>query len=389
MKKILYTTTALAAVGMLALAPSDAMAQKKKASKPKITIGGYFQHNIGWTENSSSYEEAINVGLNTFHHNQESELYFKSKTKLDNGITVSTVIEFETDQSNAVTQPIDAAYATIQGSFGKLEVGNTQRAGFKQVVRNAVAPASGILTNSNPDQFDYFRRPGGVTVSPSTAGMTGNAQGTTSGQGFSYYTPSIGGFVAAISWAPDFLESDPVSGSGLAGGTARQQIDYSLSYSGKFGDVGIKAAGVVWNVMGRAGKTDENGWSAGANLSYGGFTFGGNVTGIDDDDSENTGETTTVNSADKDHWQIGLKYKTGPWTVAGNYYDTKMDGLNTDPDQDEMTQWGIQGSYALAPGIRLGATLNFFDHDDEKYNNNTPGNVNNGWFLATGFEIKF
>ena len=79
MKKSLLATTALAALGAVAVA-GPAVA----AEKIKVSVGGYMEQWFGFADNKN------NVAPNTdgFDQQSDGEIHFKGSTTLDNGIKV-------------------------------------------------------------------------------------------------------------------------------------------------------------------------------------------------------------------------------------------------------------------------------------------------------------
>jgi predicted porin len=144
-------------------------------------------------------------------------------------------------------------------------------------------------------------------------------------------------------------------------------------------------------MMGRAGNSDESTWRVGGNIAYAGFDIGGEI-GETDDNTEKVLTATTETSADKDLWSVGVRYKTGPWTIAANYIESESEGLTSDVDEDEFQQYGVQATYNLSKGIDLGFTLNHVEFDDESRNNGAAGdaaNSNEGWYVSTGLRLTF
>jgi predicted porin len=377
MKKFLYTTTALAAVGMLTLAPSNALAAKKKVVKPKLSVSGYMKHAFGWSSQAGSYEDANSIGYPSFNNVNDSEIYFKSKTKLDNGITVSTTVEIETDLSNAAGGNRDNSWIQLDGAFGTIRAGNTAAASFFQ---SNTAPSSGNLKNNHPDMYDFILRPNGLSTSTR---VTGSA--VASGLRYNYFTPRVAGFRASVGWLPTSGNVDPVPGTGKLSGTAESQLDYHINYNDKVGDVSLKADLGGYNRIGSNGIPDENQWRTGFGIGFGAITIGGAYQDISIKEPANA---TTVNLASPAvrSWSIGASYKTGPLTVAANYYNAEGDGSTTDLDEDETTQYGVQAKYNISKGVDIGVHLNKFDFDNET---KADAGENDGWALITGINVTF
>jgi len=161
MKKSLYMTTALAAAGVLAFGATDAMAAEK-AKKMQIKVSGSMKSLIGFASNSGSYETTASNTSRThydaFNIVNDSEVHFKGTTKLDNGISVSVVIQLETDQKNNGTQ-VDETYVKLTGGFGDIRIGSQKAATF--TLKHA-APLGGAIGLGNPDTNNWIIKPSAV-----------------------------------------------------------------------------------------------------------------------------------------------------------------------------------------------------------------------------------
>ena len=124
MKKILMSTSALVAAGLM-LAPGDSLA------KVKIGVGGYFSTTMGVSDNENDFEVNPTGATDqderdSFNMVQDSEIYFRGNTKLDNGTRVDVIIQLETDQANGTD--IDESYLKFTGAFGDVRIGSTAAA---------------------------------------------------------------------------------------------------------------------------------------------------------------------------------------------------------------------------------------------------------------------
>ena len=136
MKKVLYSTTFLAAAS-LAFGAQDA--QAKKAQPLKIGVGGYMKQVMGFAEQSGSFESTASatgrVGYDSFNVWQDSEIYFRGSTKLDNGVGVSVTVQLETDDPNDAAS-IDESYMALSGGFGDIHIGGTKNIDLLVVIKS-------------------------------------------------------------------------------------------------------------------------------------------------------------------------------------------------------------------------------------------------------------
>ena len=97
MKKVLYSTTALAAAGMFAFSGADAQA----AEKVKLGLSGSFTALVGVINNDADKYD----NLNSVNIVGDSEIRFSGSTTLDNGIRVDVILELETDHNQRQQAP--------------------------------------------------------------------------------------------------------------------------------------------------------------------------------------------------------------------------------------------------------------------------------------------
>lgn len=389
MKPILYTTTALAAAGLLTFGAGDAAAQAKKLT---VSVGGFMKPYMGFADNNSSFETAAGTALSNFNMIVDSEIIFKGKTKLDNGIQVAVQVQLESDQRTANSggdggssdNAIDESYLTVSGGFGEVRVGSTKSATF---VLKHRAPMLGAIPADNPAKFDFVIRPGGA------GGSYGNANASTHIGGSDamkivYFTPRFAGFGIGASYRPDNSNSDIVGDNAAA--TDHSQADVSLTFERKFGDVDVKADVAYWRnfgstpgVGGAGTSTNTSNWRTGVNIGFAGFTVGG---GYRDSDHSLPPGSTLVTSSDLTAWDIGASYRSGPWGVAVSYMHTETPSSIAVAGDDELDNLQIGGSYNIGPGISLLGTLLFLEMDDE---GTAPAASNEGWAAIGGIQVRF
>ena len=397
MKPILYSTTVLAAAGLLAFGVGEAAAQTqvaaahakmKSGGKVKLGLGGSFQQMIGFNGQEGAFETAKNTSLNNFHMVSNSEVYFRGNTKLDNGIRVDVIIQLESDQAAANTGTvIDESYLKLTGGFGDLRLGSTKHALF---VLKHRAPTSGAHPHDAGQKRNWVIRPAGFNQP-----VSGTNFGPSDAVKIVYFTPRFGGFGLGVSHSPDNTNSDipgdhvtryaNVPDPVIDGATVEKRVvshvrnssqtDAIVTFERKLGDVDVKAD-VGWNHdHGGARAKDNTGWRTGINLGFAGFTIGGAYL-----DQEGANDTAAL---DGTAWDVGLRYKSGPWTVAVAYMETT--GTDTINDT-EMNTLHFGGQYSIGPGIALQANLQITEYTDET--KDAAGN-NEGWAAVAGIKVSF
>ena len=98
MKKVLLSSTALVAAGVMATAPASA------AEKLSAKVGGYMEQWVGYT--SVDDDNAAAGDTSGFDVKSDSEIHFNGVTTLDNGIKVGIHVELEghTESGGAADQ---------------------------------------------------------------------------------------------------------------------------------------------------------------------------------------------------------------------------------------------------------------------------------------------
>jgi outer membrane protein OmpU len=376
MKPILYSTTVLAAAGLLAFGVGEAAAQtqvaaahakKKGGGKVNVGVGGFFLQTVGYNNQEGAFETANTTDLNKFHLVASSEVYFRGNTKLDNGIRVDVIIQLETDQVEANDGTvIDESYLKFTGGFGDLRIGSTKQALF---VLKHRAPTAGTHSHDAGSKRDWVIRPFAQAVSGTNFGPNDSMK-------IAYFTPRFGGFGIGVSHTPDLTNSD-APGDHVAGDSS--QTDAIVTFERKLGDVDVKAD-VGWN-HDHGGAADNTGWRTGINLGFAGFTIGGAYL-----DQEGDIDAAGLVSLDGNGWDMGISYKSGPWTAAVAYMETEETATINDPDNTEMTTLHIGGQYNIGPGISLRANVQITEYTHET---TAAAKNNEGWAAVAGIKVSF
>ena len=378
MKKVLFSTTALAAAGALAFGANDALAASK-AKPVSISVGGYMAAYAGFAEQSGSFESTGNatarVGYDQFNVVNDSEIYFKGSTKLDNGLGVSVTVQLESDQKNNGTQ-IDESYMTLSGGFGSLLLGSTKGAGVKM---NVDAPSAGGLGLTNTDHNNWIIAPS--TVSVASTGTT--VTGASDKMKVVYMSPTIaGGLSVGASVEPSNTTVNTMPATGGNSGTDSQTYDGVVRYSSKMGGATVKANVGYGEVHGTAANSTKS-TRGGLSVSTGGITVGMSYKQVDDID---TGKSGTSTSDELTAYNMGLSYKAGATTLAASYGHAEMPLATGTSGDDELDKYVLGANYTMGPGVTLTGQFAYLDWSDET---TSDANNNSGWALVGGVKVAF
>jgi hypothetical protein len=370
MKKILMSTSALVAAGMLVAAPASA--------KVKLGLGGFMSMTAGFVDNDGSFEVAPNNGLtqterDSFNLIMDSEVYFRGNTKLDNGTRVDVIIQMEADQVGAGV--IDESYLKLTGGFGDVRIGSTA---FATAVLRNTAVYTGPYRLDTPDLNNFITQPTAVTVRRgNTAAQAGNDQVKVA-----YISPIFNGLRFGASWLNDASTGNTAANVGGTGGTTTQAYDIGIQYGNKTFKVDLSQ----YKQIGTAANTFKQN-RAGINVTLGATKIGASMAKQD-----NVGQRTvagnnkgsTTDSDEGNAFDIGVSHKVGAYTIGVAYFNSKSD-LAAAGD-DEETSMVLGASTAVGPGVTGSVGIYNVDHTDVT---NTATNNNNGWALIGQVKVAF
>ncbi|MDV7341090.1 porin [Terasakiella sp. A23] len=363
MKKVLFATTAMFAVA--------AISTSSNAADPiKLSVGGFANAYVGYADQETN-------GTNDFASvlvQQDTELYFRGETKLDNGLTIGVNIDLEAD-SNATTQD-DVFVSVSSDSLGKIYLGSTSGAGAKM---HNVAPNVGQAIG---DSENWISETIGTA-----ANFGGNTEADGSdGQKIVYLTPNLGGFQLGASYG---LVPESPSGAVNVGGTnTANDISYQagIAYNGDFGGVSI-AADVSGELVDNGGTNgtsvnNETTVRGGLNVGVAGFTIGSSYY--------RTQNVAAVSNQNSDGWDFGVSYETGPYGVSATIQSLNMDdGGSSAKQEDQKDYWTVSGSYDLGAGVTMIGSVFGVDFDDASATAANNTSDNEGFGIMTGLKVSF
>lgn len=360
MKNTLLGTTALVALGALAVSPVAA-AEEKIA----LSVGGYYESVVSYTD--QSFDDPA-LDFHPVNVRQEGEIHFDGATTLDNGLTVGVSVQLE-----AVTQAdqIDATYIYFEGDFGRVNVGTESAAPYLMAY---AAPFVGLGVNS--PNFLLFAQQGGAPTYSYLIG-SGDANKLT------YFTPRFSGFQFGISYTPNV---DAPGGNRQTFGLSSDNdeddqsdwISLGGNYENSFNgvDVAMSAGYERGNLEADADNSadDHTSWFVGGNLGFSGITVGGSYSVSNQGLSGNNDDTA---------FDVGVSYATGPWGISLAYlHGEQENGAVTTDDEVDLIELGA--SYALGPGIELAGAIQRWDETAI-----APSADNDGWAVALQTRLSF
>lgn len=350
MRYTLLNSTMLVALGLVV---RDAVA----ADGVKLEIGGSYQGAAGvvFSEDFSSSSEVGSSNARKYVFKQDVEVHFSGETTLSDGLTVGADIELN-GQTDSEDQ-IDKVYAYFGGSFGEIRFGDLEEA-YAQLCYQV--PSASELFGADSPNFNF-----------SNAGIAGfdATNGTCYGLDDNstkliYFSPAVGGFQFAASFAPDHTEDtrNTLQGFGTRSTNDEDQNSETLSlavnFQQSFNGVSIVAGGGATQSFQKEANPDNTdrarSYNAYAQVGFSGFTFG-----VASELRENFGSSSADDwvygaggTYEWDKWKVGLGWTHGDYEKAVGAND--VGPFNADHDIVSLT-----ASYALAEGISIDGVLEY------------------------------
>jgi outer membrane protein OmpU len=353
MKKSLLATTALAALGAVAVA-------SPASAKFEVSVKGYMEQWFGYSDNSDSAAADSDM----FDQISDSEFFIGFSQTLDNGLKIGGEIQVEGQQDGS-GEHVDEEYIYVSGSFGRLELGTD---------------------NGAPYRMHYGVKSNGIGIDESdvtnwVAGTSGELRSTSRTTGIdndqnkiTYFSPRVNGFQVGATYLPN---SDDINGT--TPNTAGQETDGSrddgfgvaANYVTSVADMSIKASVGYMDAGGDdATAGNEEALSAGIQLGFGGFTAS-LAYGEHEDDSAATLRDVNV-------FGVSLAYNMGPAGVSLAYIRGEDSDNNSEQDALE-----VGASYKVGPGVTAKGSIYYADRV-------TNGNeVADGVGVAAGLALSF
>lgn len=301
------------------------------AALADVSISGYFE----WDYQNIDSTISGNNGT-TFGQDSEVKMVFTNKT--DSGLTIAFQTEFETDKASDGVS--DDNFLSISGGFGKLVLGEL----------DGVMDQYGIAASDLPAEEIYAGEPADMVTENGDGGVSGGEDNK-----ISYHLPAMGGLTAGVSY----------TNSGVAG--TADATSFAARYTVDAG---------------------------GATVTIGGVTGTKEVSGAQDQDTQNMGvkiasgnvalvlSNSTYEDADQDENTNGIaaSYKMNDSTTLVGYSTKLEDDLAS--SGEEYTVSGVEVQYTIASG--LSAVINVEDYE---YKTGSSGGTNDSG-TASSLTIK-
>ena len=346
MKKSLLATTALAALGAVAVAgPATA------AEKIKVSVGGYMEQWFGFADTKSS----TTPDRDGFDQQSDGEIHFKGSTTLDNGIKVGINVQLESQTSG---DQIDEQFAYVEGSFGRINLGSENAASYLMHYGN---PSFGVGTDSG----DHVNWIAGFDF---TGARTNGRGPDNDSEKLTYFTPRFSGFQLGASYVPEIAQ-DNDAGPNNANGVRDDSFSVAANFNRAFGDIKVQAsAGYQDFGDEKVSLGDLESYQFGLRLGFGGFGM-----------SATYGEEDRAVGSTQETIGLGVRYAAGPMGVSAIFVTS--DRSDTQQEQDAFE---LGAKYKLGPGVEARGAFLYGKGD------NAAGvEVANGFAVVGGLKLGF
>jgi predicted porin len=347
MKKSLSATTALAALGAVAVA-------SPASAKVEVSVAGYMEQWFGYSDNAKS----ANPDSDIFDQHSDNEFFVRFSQTLDNGIKIGGEIQVEGENAG----DIDEQYMYLDGSFGRILMGSENTADY---LMHYGVKSNGIGIDES-DATTWVAGGNGDLQRTNTVGVNSDSNAIT------YFTPRVNGFQVGASYIPSIGDEDDRTAN-TAGQNADLRLDngfaLAANYMNSFDQLNLKVSVSYIDAGGDSDAPgDETGLSSGIQLGFGGFTASFAYMEIEND---NGGE-------DVNTFGTTLAYNAGPAGVSIGY----IRGEDSDNDlQQDVIEVGA--SYKVGPGVTAAGSIYYVEGSDG------ADTVADGIAVAAGLKLSF
>ena len=410
MKKTLYGTTAIVALGLavVAAAPASAQAPAQGFSSTNFQftigglargfVGGVSQTQVGGATATANANPTVGSAgsLQSFDVHRDFRLDLTGRATLPNGMVAIAGMQLQPNSGPYTTgttvagtgyeSQIRRNWVALQSAFGEVRIGSVDNAAVQLSHRSMDAFTAGS-TGGGAKTNDFVNSPN--IFNTDDVHTTGIRLYDRQSDKITYFSPRIAGFQVGANYTP---EASKDRNSGLAtsaGGVLQRGYAFGANYVETLSGVAVRASAgyVAWqmpkNSATGAGQngSDPSAWNFGLGFGYMGFDLGGSYAKYNDVMSQPangplrldaTGVAAATNvarfMADMRVFELGLGYTMGPARMSINYYNGESTTVKnadttvnvaaiTNAGKDKRHGYAVSGAYTMGPGVNLEATL--------------------------------
>lgn len=435
MKKTLYGTTAIVALGLaiVAAAPASAQAPAQGFSSTnfQFTVGGLARGYVGgtsmrdnvatWTSNGAAAPTAGQAGATQrFDVQRDWRLDLTAAANLPNGMRATTVVQLQNlsvaGGSTFTESYIRRNWVALSGGFGDVRIGSIDPVTMQMAQGAMDAFTAGSAKTGKI--YDYMQTANVFGRDDTALGATNNIRMyDRSSEKIAYFTPRIEGFQLGVNYTPEASKDKNSALATSAGGVYNRGYAAALNYVNTFSGIGVRASGsyIKWNAPinttnGGGDVSDPSAFGLGLGFTYMGFDLGGSYGNyknvLNAGRSDGGAAIANIYSTnrfigDGSSYEIGLGYSTGPVRVSLNWFAGEMKSIKSvggtgvatslaNTGNDKLQTIALNGAYILGPGVNLEASL--FNSRSTAPFSSTVANVRNkqdATGIVTGIILSF
>lgn len=352
-KSFWLSTSALVGAAMITTPALAGQVGSKDALN--VTLGGEHRFQIGLVDQDVS----ATAGRGYQFKVDESEIKIGAEATADNGIKYGVNIELNAGAGD--TSDADEAWAFVDSAnWGRIEMGDQDDATDRIYVESDDILVGRAGPDGDVGDFISFGTGGGISATGNSS--SGDATKLT------YFTPRFSGFQLGGSITPDTGETSggAATADSDADGDFENVFGIGANYEGKFDDVSfvLSLTGEFGDSETAAGADTEGELetiAVGAIVKFGGFGLGAGYV-----DFAEAGQTAAAMAGGADsgsYYTVGGSYKTGPWGVSLNWFDSSK-GNTTGISDTDIQIISLDVAYAVAPGWEVNLSANTVSADN-------------------------
>ena len=317
MRKVLFATTALVALGGVSAATADI----------SVSAGNEMQYK-SWSDSTASTTANNNSVTN------KTSYKISASTVTDNGLTLSSY----TAQDGTTTGAWNDGGFSIAGDFGTLGFAGSES-----------GDAFATATDVTPDEDMNY-----TAANITSMGTFKPADENVAAADVSYKSPDINGFQFSL---------------GMDQGGSSDATTYGAQYSMTSGDASITVKYAASSgAKATASATDVEATSLGLVVGYGDMT----VTVADNTKKRGSGTGSNGSVYDYSAQSVGVTYAASDVLTLSAYTGSTEDGKDATHD---VSDTGVGLAYTITPGLSLSVTYNDWDIKDTTTSYNEDGSI--------------
>jgi outer membrane protein OmpU len=365
MNKQLLSLTALVAAGLLG---ASGVAVAGKASKPKLTLGGYSDMGLAFVSNDGQVGGRDTGGIQSWY---DTEIYFNLNSTLDNGLKIKGQWQLEGNalgagETGSGADPgevFDETKLTISGTFGSVTMGSHDIAPMMMVTGYQGSWNTPVAHNLPFDRSQIVPTPTTTYTNGGPNFSTREDLSDSDQPKITYMSPRMGGFQVGGSWTQQTGLTDPDNGKSTAPTDTENLWGVAANYNGKMGK---SAIGIALGYMQDEPGTTDLAKNPGTRKAYvGGVKFDSGPIRVSAGFNINDDPNASGASTDGAGYDFGIKYSAGAHSFSASWFHGSIEGNTAVAGDDSSSTLWFGHNYSMGPGVRFKTTVGWVEWNGE------------------------